>query len=592
MQHILVVLTVIGSILFVPVPNHAGQTVGLFQNDPDSFGGYTLLAPQTSTTTYLINEEGKRVHSWSSFRRPGLSAYLLPGGTLLRTGQYAPVGVPRFNTGGNGGRLEEYLWDGTRIWDFPYSDSAKRQHHDIEKLPNGNVLLIAWEYKSSVEAIAAGRNPALLSDGELWPDHIVEVMPSGLTGGEVVWEWHVWDHLVQDHDASKNNYGSVEDHPELIDLNFIELTGPFVGGADWTHVNAVDYNPELDQIVLSVHALSEIWVIDRSTTTEEAAGHTGGLSGKGGDLLYRWGNPQVYRRGEAADRTLFKQHDAQWIETGLSGAGNFLIFNNGSGRPGGNFSSVDEIVPPLDEHGAYYLAPDSAYGPDVVEWTYVAPPPSIFFATNISGAHRLPNGNTIICDGPHGTIFEVTPALDTVWRYVNPINFRGAIPQGEPVTANGVFRAYRYGPDYPAFDGIDLTPGDPLEEYDRPLPVPDGEAATEPLLCSRVTAEGDWLHVEWDARACPAHAYNMIYGDLSGVASFTLQGAQCGIGTVGSYDWNAVPPGDLFFLVVGVDATGVYESSWGPGAFGAERSATSSSWKCGVTTKDAALGCP
>ncbi|MGC8644373.1 MAG: hypothetical protein ACP5XB_31305, partial [Isosphaeraceae bacterium] len=59
---------------------------------------------------------------------------------------------------------------------------------------------------------------------------------------------------------------------------------------------------ELDQILLSVHSFSEIWIIDHGTTTAEAATHKGGRSGKGGDLLYRWGNPQAYRAGTAADQ--------------------------------------------------------------------------------------------------------------------------------------------------------------------------------------------------------------------------------------------------------------------------------------------------
>ena len=99
--------------------------------------------------------------------------------------------------------------------------------------------------------------------------------------------------------------------------------------ADWTHFNSVDYNPELDQIVVSPREFGELWVIDRSTTIEEAAGRTGGNSGKGGSLLYRWGNPAAYKSGSRADQKLFYQHDPKWIPPGLPGAGNILVFNNG-----------------------------------------------------------------------------------------------------------------------------------------------------------------------------------------------------------------------------------------------------------------------
>ena len=128
-------------------------------------------------------------------------------------------------------------------------------------------------------------------------------------------------------------------------------------------MNSVDYNAALDQIVVSVHEFSEIWIIDHSTTTAEAAGHTGGRSGKGGDLLYRWGNPRVYRAGTKADQTLFAQHNAQWIPRGLPGEGHMLVFNNGGQRPDGSYSSVDELVLPVDGQGRYTREPGASYGP-------------------------------------------------------------------------------------------------------------------------------------------------------------------------------------------------------------------------------------
>ncbi len=439
------------------------RTVGLFLNDSSSFNGYTLFAPSAYINTYLINNEGLLVNLWEGTNRPGLSAYLLEKGNLLRT---AFVGNSTFGGGGSGGLIQEFDWDGNQLWEFEYSSNQFYQHHDIERLPNGNTLIIAWEFKSFEEAITAGRNPNLMSQDELWPDHIIEVQPDGATGGNIVWEWHLWDHLIQDYDPLQLNYGIVSEHPELVDINFISnLPNPL--SADWNHTNAVDYNEEFDQIILSVHHFGEIWVIDHSTTTQEAAGHTGGNSGMGGDLIYRWGNPRVYKRGDAADQMLFGQHDSHWIESGLPGEGNILIFNNGRNRPGGQYSTVDEIVPPVDQIGNYILNQDSTYGPDQLLWTYVDPFPLDFFSPNISGSQRQPNGNTLICSGTWGKFFEVINEGELVWLYVNPVIASGPMYYDEqiPGAQNAVFRIYRYAADYPGFDGRDLTPGDPIELY-------------------------------------------------------------------------------------------------------------------------------
>ncbi len=442
------------------------QTVGLFTNEAGAFQGYTFFAPTRYKTTYLIDMQGRLVQKWESDYTPGLSAYLLENGKLLRT---LNMNNQKFKlAGGSGGRVQIMEWDGTVVWEYEYSSDQYCQHHDVEMLPNGNVLMIAWELKDRTECIDAGRDPSMLLDNELWPDHIIEVQPNGATGGTIVWEWHIWDHLVQDYDSQKDNYGVVKEHPELLDVNY--ETSSNKADADWNHTNAIDYNEEFDQVLITLHDMNEIFVIDHSTTTEEAAGHSGGTYGKGGDILYRWGNPIVYGMGTSSDRKFFLQHDAHWIESGLPGAGNILVFNNGVGRVGGNYSSIDEIVPPVDNNGSYLLQANSAFGPDEQEWLYVADNPADFYAVRISGAQRLANGNTIICSGPEGRFFEITPDNEIVWEYVNPVTNNGPLSQGDPIPVdgngqptNGAFRCYRYAPDYPGLAGHDLTPGDPIE---------------------------------------------------------------------------------------------------------------------------------
>ena len=373
------------------------------EQERKAINGQILFSPYYGTTTYLIDSTGAINHTWSSAYRPFTEAYWLGNGTILR-----PI------ISGGGG-IQKILWDGTLAWDYRYTVSGCTCHHDIRYLPNGNVLMIVWVTKTRSEAIAAGRDPDTIEGTTFTPDKIIEVHPTGTTSGTVVWEWHVWDHLIQDYDSLKANYGVVGDHPELIDINFGDS---FVG--DWLHTNSVDYNPEFDQILIDIHNFNEVWVIDHSTTTEEAAGHSGGNSGKGGDLLYRWGNPEAYDAGTASDQKLFFQHDASWIKPGLPGEGHILVFDNGNNRPGGEYSSVDEFAPPVDANGEYYLESGSAYGPEDYTWSYTASPPNSFYSPVFGGAQRLKDGNTLICNGIPGKFFEVTPDKITVWQYTNP----------------------------------------------------------------------------------------------------------------------------------------------------------------------------
>lgn len=432
------------------------QTVGLYLNEESAFNGYTLLAPSSAKTTYLMNNCGEVVHSWDSNYTPGKLAFLMENGDLLR-----PAQIPNqyFNGGGSAGNIERFNWNGDLIWSYVYSDSLKHSHHDVEIMPNGNILVIAWEYRSEEEAIENGRNPESLMDGQVWPTQVVELQPTGFNDAEIVWEWHVWDHLIQDFDPTKANFGLVSEHPELLDINF----GTEIGQADWIHVNGIDYNENLDQIILSSRHLSEIWIIDHSTTTEEAASHEGGIYGKGGDFLYRYGNPRAYQQGTLEDKKLFGPHDVRWIEEGYLDAGKIMVFNNGLNRPQGLYSTVEVIEPPMDYIGNYLLGSNNAYGPDTVDWLYPEEPDLTFFSSNISGANRLPNGNTLICEGRFGELIEVNPEGETVWRYVNPMGVFGPIGQGNPPIANSVFQVFRYGPDYPAFENKVLVEMGPIE---------------------------------------------------------------------------------------------------------------------------------
>lgn len=276
------------------------------------------------------------------------------------------------------------------------------------------------------------------------------------------------------------NFGDLSAHPELVDVNGaphpesgdedaggrLGALGYLGGGgsesielSDFMHTNSIAYNARLDQIALSVLYFDEVWILDHGTTKQEAAGHSGGRAGHGGDLLYRWGNPRVYRRGAVRDQQLFAQHDARWIPEGYPGAGDLTVFNNGTGRPEGDFSPVVEIAPPLLPDGTYLMEPGERFGPDRPVWEYAAPDEVSFLAGFISGAHRLRNGNTLVCSGPDGRFFEVTPAGESVWEYENPYAGDAPNPSGDP--AYVVFRATLVPPDHPGLAGRDLVPLDP-----------------------------------------------------------------------------------------------------------------------------------
>jgi len=384
-----------------------------------AFDGYTLFNPTNSRTTYLLDMSKRTVHTWQHSQSGGYSVYLLPDGCLIRPAS-APNAVIR--GAAYSGLIQKTDWDVNLVWEYLYSNSSHIAHHDVEPMPNGNVMLIAWEVKSAAEAAAAGRSNATV----MWPDHLVEVKPTGRNTGDVVWEWHAWDHLVQEKDQSKINYGVVKDHPELININ-LGQGGIGPGGGDWLHINGVSYDPVRDLVVISSHFMNEFYVIDHSTTTAEAAGHTGGRHGRGGDILSRWGSP---KNSGAAGSTYFDVvHCSWWIPQGLPGAGNVLVFNNNARA---RASVIAEIVLPLDGDGRFVKTEGAAWGPASPVWTYSNG--TSFFSNHLGGNQRLPNGNTFITEATRGRLLEVTPSGQIVWEY--------------PHTRE-IARALRYAPDYP-----------------------------------------------------------------------------------------------------------------------------------------------
>ncbi len=484
--------------------NMFGQGIprGLTKSSDGITDGYIMFSVPNSSSVYLINRKGQVVHEWKgNYGSPENSAYLNDDGSLFQNA--ADPDFPVFTGGGEAGRLQKITWNNKIVWDFEYANEEYLHHHDFAVMPNGHILAIAWEARTAEEVLAAGRKPKLIPKAGLWPDKIVEIEPHGKNDGRVVWVWHVWDHLIQDFDSKKANYGKPADHPELLDFNVGDTLPPLISqdsmdilkakglpwrnqtpenrGSDVYHFNAIKYNAGLDQIVFSSPELSEIFIIDHSTTTKEAAGHKGGRWGKGGDFLYRWGNPENYHRGDSSNRKLFGQHDVRWIEKEKPGAGHLTVFNNGIPNKvkGMDYSAIYELVPPTDNKGNYLLEKGKTYGPDRPVWTYIAPDSVSFWSSFISGAHRMNNGNTFINEGARGRFFEVTKEGKIVWEYLNP--YRGDVrkPNGDPIPPAPLtyitFRSTFIPADHPGLANKKLEPINPQPKVFVLPPPPQGD---------------------------------------------------------------------------------------------------------------------
>lgn len=485
------------------------RPMGLLVNHGDVAPGYVLYSPLSSGRTFLLDTEARVVHSWDSEYAPH-SLYLLDDGRLLRPGR-DPDAVG-FQAGGAMGLLEMYTWEGERLWHWKLSDETQILHHDVEPLPNGNLLALGWELIPPEVARAAGRREDLLPEEGLWSDFIVEIEPLPPDDARIVWRWRAWDHLIQDVDESLPNHGDPAAHPHRLDINAggapMEIDADQLAQLqaigyvptpdedeeaeatddddddelreDFLHINAVEWHPTLNQIAMTVPELGELWIIKRPRSTEEGAGPAG-------DILYRWGNPSAYGRGPAGDKRLFYPHDVQWIPAGYENEGHLTIFNNGSERPEGEWSSVEQIVPPLGADGSYTLVDGEPYGPADVTWHYRAGKPESFFAPFISGAHRLPGGNTFVTSGPEGRLFEVDKDGRTVWDFWNPWGGdvrqpnkhgrrRGALNRR---LAYAIWRAEKYPPDHPALAGRTLEPLSPQPEVFVLPPEPEEETEEE-----------------------------------------------------------------------------------------------------------------
>jgi len=394
---------------------------GLYVNEADAYEGYTLFAAPDGTT-YLIDMDGRKVHSW---KLPSKALYseLLPNGNLLSACE--ADNMPWF--GGKHGHLVEQDWNGKIVWEAKLNTDTKKLHHGFDRMPNGNTLALGWEQKSWDAAKAKGRKDVpskpiksitkkAIVEG-IWPDVIYEFDKKG----NIVWEWHAWDNIGKGADK--------------LDINFTlpkSIEGDLYHYPDWTHFNSVRYNEKTDQILISSRQFSEVMIIDK----------------KSGKIVWRYGNPGTHGAGELpsgygldGDQVLFGNHDANWLENG-----NIAIFENGTYRPSGAHSRVIELNPKNNK----------------VVWSFGLSRefPNGFYAAYQSSAQKLPNDNYLVATTPQGHIFEVTPTKEIVWEYMNPIAKDGPLCiSGNDGRTFRIHRAFRYAKDYAGLKGNKLKPG-------------------------------------------------------------------------------------------------------------------------------------
>ena len=524
------------------------NTIGVTDFQPDLVEeGYTLVYPHNQPHVYLLDMCGEVVHTWTNADtlRPGNVAYLQENGDIVLTYRPQIFANDPIWAGGGGATVERRTWDNDVLWSYTLNDSTGRLHHDIEVKPDGNVFAIAWEHFSATAALEAGRDSSLVPEDGLWSEMILELAPDGDGGANVVWEWHAWDHLVQDLDSALSNFGVVSDNPRLIDINY---GTPSSQASDWLHINAIDFNPFFGHLLLSVPTFDELWIVDYSNFDA-------------GELIWRWGNPEAYGMGNPEDKQLFYQHDCHWVYDHVTLAnpdfGKIAVFNNRV--PGDNdeaFSSVHLLNPSYTDYDNNYATDSgtSTYLPSDFDWSYTAP--DSIYSSGLSSFQRLENGNSLICYGRWGDTREITPDGELAWRYKTPLvnagGFAAPVSQGSEPTINQnlTFRAHRYPADFAGFNGADLTPQGVLELDPMPL-----------VVCGGIAGCTDALACDYDSLATELDSCNYSFLEVSvettldsglgdGSATASVEGGEAPY----SYAWFAGDSEEAFADSMSVDS--------------------------------------
>lgn len=404
--------------------NSKSQTVGAVLKKETASDDLYLISPLGTYKSYLIDNCGFIYKTWTSAYPAASAAYLDPNGNLYRAGKLLNS---NFNFGGGTGIIEKFDHAGSLMWTFELTNDSLQMHHDFELLPNGNILVSAWQFISNNTVVALGRNPANIGPGGFYSDVIFEIDPNNQF--EIVWEWRAIDHIVQNYDNTLNNFGSLRENPHLIDINL--NTTLVQQSIDWLHVNSIDYNRDLDQILISANGINEVFILDYSLNETNK-----------GNILFRWGAMQNYNAAGA--QQLFKQHDATWVYNESSFSYHLLIFNNGLiADDGQRFSTVDELILPFDSNG-YMIIDENVDINKLYHNRYNGDGGNNLYSKRMGSARRNRKNNTIICESDNGRIIEADNDGDILWEYISPVSENQIAAQGEIPNGNILFSVGSY----------------------------------------------------------------------------------------------------------------------------------------------------
>lgn len=354
-----------------------------------AFNGLTLVSPVDGTGVWLVDMFGKVANFWDMGYKPGTFGQLLPNGQVLYHGKLEDGPLARFE--GAGGILIKKDWGGNKLWEYkdPYL------HHGFWPMKNGNILVLKWvEVPENIakKVKYMGSDPVPLGRAEprkglLWGDAVQEITPEG----KVVWEWIAHEHLDTE----------------------VDLTCPICPPDEWTHANSVGELPD-GNIMVSFMETNTIVIVDKHS----------------GDIKWRF------------SKVLRHHHYATVLDEG-----NILVFDNDHhGLVPRAGSRVLELSPKIANPTCEKMYNSEGAMSNAISWSYIDDGRWLLYSGGMASCQRLPNGNTLICEGTTGRILEVTPNGELVWEFVNNLPSYETSPTKSRSCM--VYAAFRYGVRY------------------------------------------------------------------------------------------------------------------------------------------------